>query len=115
MPVVKATTKSGQDFSAYPTVLAYLRDINNEALPEFYKAVLQMDAELNKNSRIPKSLQNARPVRGLVVQGDLSSDKVRALHPFSSFNCSMCFQPDLSFSIPVAHQHGRLVRYRLWP
>lgn len=69
----KVITKSGLGFRAFPTTLAYLRDIkedDDEGLRKFYVQVLLNDQELNESNLIPKKLQNARPVRDLVLDFD---------------------------------------------
>lgn len=74
---IVCTTLSGHDFRHYPTTLEYLQDID-VGLTRFYKDVLANQEELDKDGRIPQSLQNAPPIRDLVMNTDVdfTSDKV---------------------------------------
>ncbi|KAJ4425088.1 hypothetical protein N0V82_000142 [Gnomoniopsis sp. IMI 355080] len=69
-------TRSGHNYTGYATSLSYLLDIVG-GLPKFYRDVLRNQEELDKDHRIPLSLQNAPPVRDLEMNTDVdfTSDK----------------------------------------
>lgn len=77
MPLIVCTTHSGQDYRHYATTIAYLRDINT-GITTFYKDVIANQPELDKDERIPRSLQDAPPTRDLMINTDVdfTSDKV---------------------------------------